>query len=199
MGRVDLDDLEARRECASGGGLERLDHVPDAGDGQCLGRPLTGPERHRARRHGGPAPDVERQLLAALPGPRHAGLPPGMGELDARDGALRADRVHDGGEPLDVPVLPDAEVLCRDPAAGGDGGRLGEDEPRPANCAASEVYDMPVTGGAVDAGVLAHGADDYPVAQREPAKREGFEQRRQGRHGGHGHRSRVWVTGTGST
>ena len=53
-----------------------------------------------------------------------------------------------------------------------DVGRLGKDQPRPADCARGEVAEMPVGRRALRSAVLTHRRQREPIAQRHRADRE---------------------------
>ncbi len=88
-----------------------------------------------------------------------------MGELDARERALRVDEARDPLERLEMLLAPDAEILRRNPPLGRDRRRFGEDDRRAADRARREMREMPVVGVAVDAGILAHRRDADAVGE----------------------------------
>ena len=173
---VNLDRAEAGGVGALRGGREGLLQRQNAIDAQFLRRRVSLAERNGARRDGPPSPF--RLGNAALPGPGaiDAGLPPGVGELNAGDGALRLDEAGDPLERLEMLFAPDAEILRRNPSFGRDRRRLGEDEARAADRARGEMGEMPVVGKTVLAGILAHRRNADAVGEGDVAQSEFAEQ-----------------------
>ena len=62
-------------------------------------------------------------------------------------------------------VFPDAEVLLTDAAFRKNGCCFRQHEPRPTDCATSEMDKMPIVGVTIDARILAHRRDKHTVAQ----------------------------------
>jgi hypothetical protein len=89
-----------------------------------------------------------------------------VGELDSRDGALPVDETHGRCERVGLRVVPDPEVLRRDPAVRRDGGGFAEHERRAAHRASREMDVVPLVRETLDAGVLAHRRDGDAVPQR---------------------------------
>ena len=100
-----------------------------------------------------------------------------MRELDSGGGTLIGDEARDAGERLDVGVRPYAHVLRRDATPRLDSRGLDHHEPRSTDRARAEVNEVPVVRQTVPAAVLAHRGDADPVAERDPAQREGIEER----------------------
>ena len=99
-----------------------------------------------------------------------------MRELEAERHTLGVGEVDDRLPGLGLGVVPETGVLRRDATLGHHGRGLGEDEPDAAERERAVVHAVPVVRYAVDRGVLAHRRQDDPVAQREAAHREGFEE-----------------------
>ena len=140
---------------------------------------LLGPrrERHCARRvDRSPAAFAFVERAAPAPWRVRARLAAGVGELNAGHGALRFDERRDAGEHGDMLVLPDAQVVRRDASFGRHGRCLSDHHRRTPDSATAEVYEVPVSGKTVNAGVLAHRAHHDAVAQREGAEGEGLEE-----------------------
>jgi hypothetical protein len=100
---VDLDDAEPCREGATTGGLERGDDAVDAGFVQRDGHGIAFIEGDGAGADDRPAALLRGQGRPTPPRDVAARLPPGVGQLDARDGALAMDEGgagyrHLGGE-----------------------------------------------------------------------------------------------------
>ncbi len=171
-----LDRAEPGRVGANRSRRERLLQRLNAFDAQFLRRRVSPAERDRARPDGPPPP--LRLGNAALPGPRaiDVGLPPGVGELNAWDGALRPDEPGDPLQRLEVLFAPDAEILRRNPSFGRDRRRLGEDEARAADRSGGEMGEMPVIGKTVVAGILAHRRHADAIGEGDVAQSEIVEQ-----------------------
>src|SRR6185503_13038268 len=101
-----------------------------------------------------------------------------MRELNGCRGAVGVDEPHDALQFLDVCVLPDPEIFGTDPAVSGDGGGFGEDKCGAADRAAAEMDEVPLVCEPVDARVLTHRRNQYPIGERQPAQRERFEEMR---------------------
>ena len=69
-------------------------------------------------------------------------------------------------------VFPDAVVLGRNAAARFHCRRFHGHQPGAADCAAAEVYQMPVVGDAVLARILAHRRDRDAVPESDAAQRK---------------------------
>src|SRR5882762_5145978 len=69
-------------------------------------------------------------------------------------------------------VFPEAEVLRTDAAFRKNGCCFRQHEPRPADCATSEMDKVPIVGVTIDARILAHRRDKHTVAELEVANGE---------------------------
>jgi hypothetical protein len=96
-----------------------------------------------------------------------------VGQLDSRDGALLPNELENAREHFDVLVFPNPKILRADAAFGQDGGRLGENERRAPDGAASEMDEVPVGSEPILARILAHRRDDDAVAELDLAEAEG--------------------------
>ena len=96
------------------------------------------------------------ERFAAFPGAGRAGFAPRVRELDARDGAVRRNCVHDARQNVDVRIIPDTEILGGDAAARRDGRGLRHHQRGTAHGTAGEMHQMPVAGKAIGGAVLAH-------------------------------------------
>ena len=115
-------------------------------------------------------------IALGVPRPVAARLAPGVCQLDPRHGAVRGYKARDPRQHLDVAVVPDAEIMRADPAAGLDRGGFRIHERRTADRPGPEVHEVPVGGEAVYAAVLAHRRDADAVAQRRAPERDRVEQ-----------------------
>src|SRR5205814_7425539 len=93
-----------------------------------------------------------------------------MRKLNAGHGALRLDEPRDACQRLDVLVLPDPQVLRRNPSARLDGRGFGDHQRRATHRARTEVHEVPVGGEAIIATVLAHRRDADAVPKRDAAQ-----------------------------
>ena len=180
VGAVELHEVHAGLHGTAGRGGERGHDVVDAllvqRDG--LGEAREG---DGGGAHGLPAPVLRRDGPAGVlgaPGGLRAGLASRVGELHANGRALLVGEVHDPHEGVPLLVVPQSQVPVADAALGHDGARLHHHGPRPTGGERSVVHEVPVGGHAVlpERGVLAHGRDPQPVADREAAEGDGFEQ-----------------------
>src|SRR5437899_2532901 len=154
---MNLDDAEPRLTSPAGGGgktsnyvmnaikCERLRHRIIVGETQCAWGdnffPATFALENSSRR---------------LPWPACAGFAAGMGQLHSGDAPLFMNEPDDSTQHLDVPVVPDAEVLRADPSLRQNRRRLGKYQSGAANRAAAEMNQMPVVSVSILARILAH-------------------------------------------
>jgi hypothetical protein len=75
-----------------------------------------------------------------------------------------------------VLILPDSEIVRRDPTLRRDGRGLGNDHPGAPNGSAAERDQVPVGGEAIDGGILAHRTDADAVAKGDAADGDRIEQ-----------------------
>src|SRR5262249_25736457 len=163
---------------AAGGRAEGVDDPGYLPHGQRTRHWIIRRERLSGRTDGLPASGLARDDAAAVPRTLRAPLPSRVRELHAGERFLSVDELHDPRKPRDVRIVVDAEIVRADAADCADRRRLGHHERRPSDRAASEVYEVPVVGEAVDAGVLAHRRDDDAVRERQRAKRDRLEEMR---------------------
>ncbi len=175
VGGVNLDEVEAGAEGALGGLDEGGDEHLDSRGVEGLGDGVSGREGDGGGSDGGPCTLFGGEEAFAVEGRGHAAFAAGVGELDAGAGALGVEEGGDALEVGDVFVFPDAEVGGGDAAFGGDGGGFKGDEASSALGASAEVDEMPVSGKAVFAVVLAHGGYADAVGERDGTKLEGRE------------------------
>jgi len=95
-----------------------------------------------------------------------------MRQLDACHGALLPDESRDARQHLDVLVPPDSQIRRRNAPKGFDGSGLGKHQPGAANRSATQVYQMPVVGKTIFAGILAHRRNGDAVTESDAADRE---------------------------
>lgn len=86
-----------------------------------------------------------------------------MAELDRRHRALRGDEGRYPLERIALCVVPEAEVVRRDPGTRRDMYRLSRHDAGAAYRAGPEMYEVPIVGDAVDGRVLAHRRQHQPV------------------------------------
>ena len=73
---------------------------------------------------------------------------------------------------------PDAKIVGRDAAFGGDGRRFGEHQRGAADRAGGQVGEVPIVGEAIDAGILAHRRDPDAIGENGLAQPKFAEQMR---------------------
>jgi hypothetical protein len=145
MRAVDLDDPVSRLPRATGGGDEIRDEVPDLGDGQLMRhRPAIG---HRDRRGSDRRPwhvaarEIRlTQRSVTEPRPLHAGLAPGMAQLDRRDRAMAQGELGDPCMAGDLAVGPETRAAMGDAPAFLHRRRLGKDDARPADRETAQMH-----------------------------------------------------------
>jgi hypothetical protein len=146
---VDLDDRTAGVERAAGAVGERTNDRRDAGFVERRRRRIGRVERIDSGCDRRPPAGRERNGPRTLPRPLGRALPSGMRELRAPCGTLASAEACDPRELGDVLVLPNPQILRRDPSLGGNRDRLGEHERGTADGSASEVHDVPIVGETV--------------------------------------------------
>src|SRR5262245_1922294 len=110
MRAMKLENLEARRQSAPRRGFERSDDVLDLGQRQLARNGIAFLLGDGARPDGTPRLllAVSRQGLRPVPGPRHAGAPAGMADLDRRYHAMGAMEIGDTLQTRNLRIFPDA-------------------------------------------------------------------------------------------
>jgi hypothetical protein len=88
---------------------------------------------------------------------------------DSGDAALRMNEFRNARERLDVGFAPKSQILRADPSLRQNSGSFGHNQRGSADCAASEMNEMPIRGQAVFAGVLAHGRDGDAIRKTDIA------------------------------
>jgi BioD-like phosphotransacetylase family protein len=86
-----------------------------------------------------------------------------MGELHSSDAPLFMNEPDDSTQHLDVPVIPDAEILRTDPSLGEDRCCLSKYQSSAADCATSEMNQVPVSSVSILARILTHRRDEHPI------------------------------------
>src|SRR5580698_9646516 len=99
-----------------------------------------------------------------------AGLAPRMRQLHASARALRMDELRYGQYTQNVLLFPDAQIVRRNAALGGDGRGLKHDQARAALRPAAQMDEVPIRGEAVDARVLAHRRNADAIGEFNGAK-----------------------------
>jgi len=106
---VNFQDLESGLVGPPSRGPKIRDDLFDAGCVQFLRGRVSFPKRQRTGSHYfPPAAFGFRHVMIPVPGGTLAGLPPGVGQLDARTGPLAADKSRNAGQPSNVLVFPQA-------------------------------------------------------------------------------------------
>lgn len=183
MGAVDLDGVDARFDSTASGISEALHQPLDLGHRHLLRRrvPLVPGDRTRGPQVVGPTTNLGRgdfmPRRGDVPGAEGAGLAAGVGQLDADLLALRVNEIDDALERGDLAVLPQAAVLGRDAAVGGDGGGLDDGQGGAAQGEGPQVHQVPVRQVAVVGRVHAHRADGKPVLEGHAPEGERCEER----------------------
>jgi 2,5-diketo-D-gluconate reductase A len=103
-----------------------------------------------------------------------------VGKLNARDCALVVDEARDPRERLEVLLAPNAEILRRNPPLRRNRRGFREHKPGSANCARSQMSEMPVVGAAVDRGILAHRRNADAIGESDVAQPKFAQQVRHG-------------------
>src|SRR5882724_9018985 len=99
-----------------------------------------------------------------------------MSQLHSGDAPLFMNEPDDSTQHLDVPVIPDAEILRTDPSLREDRCCLGKHESGAANRATSKMNQMPVVSVSVLARILTHRRDEHPISKVQVSNREWIKQ-----------------------
>jgi hypothetical protein len=178
VGGVEFEEFVAGGEGAGGGVGELLLEGEDFGGGEFVGGLVVFVEGDCGGGDDLPAALGFGEGLVGggvVEGAGGGGFSAGVGELEAGGGAVLFEEAGDAGEGFDLGVLPEAGIIGRDAAFGGNGGRLGHHQAVPPHGARSEVDKMPVGGVAVVRGVHAHGRNAEAVAEGDGTEGEGVE------------------------
>src|ERR1700735_3842234 len=97
---------------------------------------------------------------SSLPWSGNAGLPAGVSDLHAGNGAVLLQEAGDPGESRHMVVEVDAAIRRADTAFRRHRRRFDDDQAGPAHGARAEMHEMPVGGKAIVRRVLAHWRDD---------------------------------------
>src|SRR5437588_6252044 len=99
-----------------------------------------------------------------------------MSQLHSGDAPLFMNETDDSTQHLDVPIVPDAEVLRTDPSLRQNRRRLGKYQSGASNRATTKMNQMPVGSVSVLARVLTHRRDEHPIGKIQIANRESIKQ-----------------------
>ena len=178
MSSVQLQSPEPRAKRPLRGVAECPHDPGNASRIEVLGHGVLGTKRDPARRQDRTKAALLTRGEDAAPFPRllRGRLAPGMRKLHPRRSSLCLDEAGDPRQRFDVLVLPDAQILRRDPALRSHRARLGEHQPGTTHRPGAEVHEMPIVRESVLARVLAHRRDDDPVAEDHVAELQRVEE-----------------------
>ena len=88
------------------------------------------------------------------------------------------NETDDSTQHLDVPIVPDAEVLRTDPSLRQNGRRFSKYQSGAANRTTTKVNQMPVGSVSVLARILTHRRDEHPIGKIQISNRESIKQAR---------------------
>src|SRR5205814_8739653 len=86
-----------------------------------------------------------------------------MSQLHSGDAPLFMNETDDSTQHLDVPVVPDAEIVRTDPSLRQNRRRLGKYQSGATNRSTSKMNQMPVVSLSVLARILTHRRDEHPT------------------------------------
>jgi len=98
-----------------------------------------------------------------------------MRQLNTWDNIPLFDESKDAPQGLDVRIAPDTQIFGADPGISSDSSGFRHDQGCTAYGAGCQVNEMPVVGEAILAGILAHGRNEYSVAELNIAKAKRLE------------------------
>ena len=167
VGRMDLDDLKAGRQCPPSRGFERVDDSMDTGFVESQRGWIGVMKRNGAGADDVPAALPRLQRRAAKPGKIMTGFATRVRELNANGGTLRTDESSDTSQRFGVCIGPDSHVAGRNATVPRDGSRLDHDQRHSARRSTSQVYQVPIIRHALLGTVLTHGRHDDSIAELE--------------------------------
>src|ERR1700733_4864858 len=98
-----------------------------------------------------------------------------MSQLHTGHGSLARKKSHDSRQKLDVRIVPDSQIFRADASFGRHAGGFGKDQARSSHCTAPQMYEVPIVGEAVLAGIFAHRRDDNAIRQRDSSNLKWIE------------------------
>src|SRR2546423_8282330 len=116
-----------------------------------------------------------------------------MGQLHSGDAPLLMNETDNSIQHLDVPIVPNPEVLRTDPPLRQNGRCLSQDQPGATHRPAAEMNEMPVARVAILARILTHRGDEDPIRKLHVSNRERIKK------AGHARRSRLEVSNPNAT
>lgn len=164
MSSMDLHYFEPRLHRPPGGSFEFPDNLRDSVQCQrCRFRvTLTKRDRTWCKRF----PGSLSEQFPAIPGFRHACLSPSMRQLDTDLTALRPNKLDDSLQPVQMLVLPNAEIGRTDPPFRRNSRRFRKDQSGSANRPASQMHQVPVIRHPIPRTILTHRRNHNPVVER---------------------------------
>src|SRR5947207_9829454 len=142
---MNLDDAEPRLTSPAGGGGKTSIYFLNAIKCERLRHRIIVGETQRARGDDFfPAAFILGNSSRSFPWPARAGFAPGMSQLHSGDAPLFMNETDDSTQHLDVPIVPDAEVLRTDPSLRQNGRRFSKYQSGAANRTTTKVNQMPV-------------------------------------------------------
>ena len=163
VGRVDFNNLESSLE----GSHCRSPELIDDGLYSCLVQSpwstviLQKSDGTRCQRL--PSSHLLVQLFSTFPRHRTTGLSPGMRQLDGSDTSLPTDKTGDLLQFLHMGILIQSQIRRSDTALRRNRSGFLDDQCSTANCPATVMDQMPVTGITIHGTVLTHGRYSNPV------------------------------------
>src|SRR5258708_23875145 len=115
MGRMDLHHLKACLHSPVRSSPEIGDHLLYSRRSQCNRHAIVFIKRYRAGPYNGPASILFFYHFISIPGSRRTFFPAGMGPLNTDLATLSPDKLNDSPQHRYMLILPDAQVLGRDP------------------------------------------------------------------------------------
>ena len=175
MRRMQLQHLETSQHRPPCGGLEIGYHLPDALMAKLRGLRIMLVKSHRTGRYHRPAAFLFLYHLPPIPGLPHTGLPPGMRQLDADLTTLGPHEFDYPPQPFDLLILPDPQIMWRDPALRRNCRSFGKDQPRTTYRPAAKMDKMPVSGHPIIRRILTHRGYNNTVSKNNISDRKGRE------------------------
>ena len=148
---MQLDQIETRLQSPLGGPGKRPDNRLYTRNVQRHGRSVVFRKRHCTGGHHVLPPAFTRGQIPLLRSPwaRHAGFAPRVRQLHTSACTLPMKEGNDAFQPGDVIVLPQSQILRRNPPFGQHCRCLRKNQPRPTDGTASQVDQVPVIAESV--------------------------------------------------
>src|SRR5262249_31731715 len=153
-----------------------LDDRHDLGRGESARRLISvGKSDSAGREDGSPSALLERKRRSPIPGLTRTGFSSRMRQLKSRHRSLLGDKSKSSVQRLYLSVFPEAEIGRTDTTFRSDRSSFRQNGGGAAHRPAAQMYEMPILGEAIAAGILAHRRDQNPMGEFNTTQAKRFE------------------------